>query len=96
MRAQSAISWLGLAVLARAASVICKLNPEVIMKSSKAHLALIPAIGIVTFMLSLWIGNSNNTVSFLGLSSDALAGTIVGLGIGAMLVLLRQRACKNS
>jgi len=65
------------------------------MKKNKSHLVLIAAIGVVTFMLSQWIIKSNQTDVLLGLSSDALAGVVVGLGIGAMIVFLKNRVNCN-
>jgi len=65
------------------------------MKNNKSHLVLIPAIGVVTFMLSQWIIKSNQADALLGFSSDVLAGLVVGLGIGAMIVFLRKGISKN-
>jgi len=65
------------------------------MKNNKSHLVLIPAIGVVTFMLSQWIIKSNQADALLGFNSDALAGFVVGLGIGAMIIFLKQSISKN-
>lgn len=65
------------------------------MKQNKAYLVFIPAIGVVTWMLSQWLTQSDQGHVLPGLSSDAFAGIIVGLGMGVMIVLLRQGRCKN-
>jgi steroid 5-alpha reductase family enzyme len=65
------------------------------MKNNKSHLVLIPVICVVTFMLSQWIIKSNQADVLFGFSSDALAGLVVGLGIGAMIMLLKQGVSKN-
>jgi hypothetical protein len=65
------------------------------MKSSKSLLVLVPVIGSVTFVLSQWIINSNQTNVFLGLSSDLVAGLTVGVGIGLMLTFLKKGFSKN-
>jgi len=65
------------------------------MKNNKSHLVLIPAIGVVTFMFSQWIIKSNQADALFGFSSDALAGLVVGLGIGAMIVFLKQGLSKK-
>ena len=65
------------------------------MKNNKSHLVLIPAIGAISFMLSQWIAKSNQTDVFLGLSSDVLAGLVVGMGFGVMILILRQGILKN-
>ncbi|QYK02250.1 YhcB family protein [Shewanella psychrotolerans] len=65
------------------------------MENNKSHLVLIPVICVVTFMLSQWIIKSNQTDVLFGFSSDALAGLVVGLGIGAMIMLLKQGVSKN-
>lgn len=65
------------------------------MKSNKAHLVLILAIGVVTFVFSQWIIKSNKADALFDLSSDALAGLVIRIGIGAMVVLLRQGIARN-
>jgi len=65
------------------------------MKNNKSHLVLIPALGVVTFMLSQWIIKYNQADALLGFSSDALAGFVVGLGIGAMIVFLKKGISEN-
>ncbi|MBA6231066.1 MULTISPECIES: hypothetical protein [unclassified Colwellia] len=65
------------------------------MKSSKSFLVLVPVIGSVTFVLSQWIINSNKINVFLGLSSDLVAGLIIGLGIGLMLTFLKKGFSNN-
>jgi hypothetical protein len=65
------------------------------LKNNKSHLVIIPSIGVVTFMFSQWIIKSNQADALLGFSSDALAGLVVGLGIGAMIVFLKQGLSKK-
>ncbi|MBU1438141.1 MAG: YhcB family protein [Gammaproteobacteria bacterium] len=65
------------------------------MQNNNSHLVIIPAIGVVTFMVSQWIIKSNKADALLGFSSDAMAGLVVGLGIGAMIVLLKRGLSKQ-
>ncbi|MBU2179184.1 MAG: YhcB family protein [Gammaproteobacteria bacterium] len=65
------------------------------MQNNNSHLVIIPAIGVVTFMVSQWIIKSNKADVLLGFSSDAIAGLVVGLGIGAMIVLLKRGLSKQ-
>jgi hypothetical protein len=65
------------------------------MQNNNSHLVIIPAIGVVTFMVSQWIIKSNKADALLGFSSDAIAGLVVGLGIGAMIVLLKRGLSKQ-
>ncbi len=60
------------------------------MKKRKSHLVFIPAVGITTFMFSQWLINSKKADLLFGFSADAVAGVVVGLGIGVMIVLLRR------
>jgi hypothetical protein len=64
------------------------------MQNNNSHLVIIPAIGVVTFMVSQWIIKSKAD-ALLGFSSDAIAGLVVGLGIGAMIVLLKRGLSKQ-
>ncbi|PCI63528.1 MAG: hypothetical protein COB35_00305 [Gammaproteobacteria bacterium] len=65
------------------------------MKNGKSHLMLIPAIGSVSFVVSQLIMKSNEVNILFGLSSDALAGIVVGLGFGVMIILLKQGVAKG-
>ncbi|WP_088331377.1 hypothetical protein [Lacimicrobium sp. SS2-24] len=60
------------------------------MKNKKPVFAIIPAIGVTTFMLSFWLLQSEQENLVMGLSPAAVAGIIVGFGIGTMLMLLRK------
>jgi len=65
------------------------------MKSNKSYLVIIPAIASASFILSQWVIKSNNADAFFGLSSDALGGIVVGIGIGLIAVFLKKGLLKS-
>ena len=65
------------------------------MKNNKSYLVIIPAIASASFMLSQWLMKSNNTDVLFGLSSDALGGIVVGIGLGLMAVFLKKGLLKS-
>ncbi len=56
--------------------------------AKKFKVVFIPLVASICFMLTYWITNVREINTVFGMSSDLAGGTITGIGIGLMLVLV--------